>query len=210
MAPANLQDATYRRKLYAFLQAFHCSEAPDAEHHLCATLACLRPQLSDLRTWWQHSSKACLDIAASSDRINLKTSATLPDPVEVRHPISGQRQTIIEPPFDQVQIPQEIQASDDPKQVFWWFWRFYPEYLANATSQALLYPAHRILPDCPRHSYQSTVSALVGAMYPSGVSHDGKPETPYLLLFSFSPVQEFIKASRKFVDFWAGSYLLGV
>jgi len=46
-----------------------------------------------------------------------------------------------------------------------------------------------------------------GAMYPEGRSGD-RPETPYLLLFSFSPVQEFIKASRKFVDFWAGSYLL--
>jgi CRISPR-associated protein Cmr2 len=34
-----------------------------------------------------------------------------------------------------------------------------------------------------------------------------KPE-PHLLLFTFSPVQEFIKASRKFLDFWAGSYLL--
>ena len=31
---------------------------------------------------------------------------------------------------------------------------------------------------------------------------------PHLLLFTFSPVQEFIKASRKFIDFWAGSYLL--
>jgi len=217
MAPANLQDATYRRKLYAFLQAFHRSEAPDAEHHLCATLACLRPQLSDLRTWWQHSSKACLDIAASSDRINLHTSATLPDPVEVRHPISGQQQTINEPPLDEIDIPAAIRTSTDSKQVFWWFWRFYPELLnkkerelsqGQGGATALLYPAHRILPDCPLHSYQSTVSALAGAMYPSSVGHDDKPETPYLLLFSFSPVQEFIKASRKFVDFWAGSYLL--
>ncbi|NJL62881.1 MAG: hypothetical protein HC903_14910, partial [Methylacidiphilales bacterium] len=31
---------------------------------------------------------------------------------------------------------------------------------------------------------------------------------PYLFLFTFSPVQEFIKAARKFLDFWAGSYLL--
>lgn len=33
-------------------------------------------------------------------------------------------------------------------------------------------------------------------------------KNPYLLIFTFSPVQEFIKSSRKFVDFWAGSYLL--
>ncbi|MEM8642450.1 MAG: type III-B CRISPR-associated protein Cas10/Cmr2 [Cyanobacteria bacterium P01_G01_bin.54] len=28
------------------------------------------------------------------------------------------------------------------------------------------------------------------------------------MLFTFSPVQEFIKASRKFADFWSGSYIL--
>ena len=43
----------------------------------------------------------------------------------------------------------------------------------------------------------------------AGESADQQARTqPYLLLFSFSPVQEFIKASRKFLDFWAGSYLL--
>jgi len=35
-----------------------------------------------------------------------------------------------------------------------------------------------------------------------------KHQTPYLLVFTFSPVQDFIKSSRKFLDFWAGSYLL--
>nr|WP_304511115.1 type III-B CRISPR-associated protein Cas10/Cmr2 [Dolichospermum sp. LEGE 00246] len=59
-------------------------------------------------------------------------------------------------------------------------------------------------------------SALAGALagydltldevknWPKGkeVSH------PYLAVFSFSPVQELIKASRKMRDFWAGSWLL--
>jgi len=207
----------YQRKLYAFLQAFHHSKNPDDEYHLCATLQCLEPQLTDLRNWWQNGGNVCLDIAASSDRVNLETTADLPADVEVRHPISGQSQTITEPPFELIDIPQEICDSEDAEKVFWWFWRFYPELLnkqerelaqGRGGATALLYPAHRILPDCPLHSYQSTVSALAGAMYPTWISHQDKPETPYLLLFSFSPVQEFIKASRKFVDFWAGSYLL--
>ena len=125
----------------------------------------------------------------------------------MRHPISGQSQTVNPPPFETVEIPEHIKTCDNPKKVFWWFWRFYPEYLAKANPQALLYPAHRILPDCSLHSYQSTVSALAGAIF-TGTTPAPKQEIPYLLLFSFSPVQEFIKASRKFADFWAGSYLL--
>ncbi|WP_308256819.1 type III-B CRISPR-associated protein Cas10/Cmr2, partial [Geminocystis sp. GBBB08] len=65
-----------------------------------------------------------------------------------------------------------------------------------------------MLPDCPLHSYASTVSALTGAIYPPSWQEEDKPSHPYLFLFTFSPVQEFIKASRKFVDFWGGSYLL--
>ena len=62
------------------------------------------------------------------------------------------------------------------------------------------------MPDCPIYSYRNTVSALAGTI---SYNLETKQENyPYLLLFTFSPVQEFIKASRKFVDFWAGSYLL--
>lgn len=194
----------YQRKLYAFLQASQSDL--DTENSLCAQLQCLEPQLAELRAWWNSSGKVCLDIAGSSDRVNLNVKSQLPDDIEVRHPISGQRQTVTAPSLE-ISIPEDIKKSTNTKQVFWWFWRFYPEYLAQADAQALLYPAHRILPDCPLHSYQSTVSALAGAMFSSDTSNE-KPETPYLLLFSFSPVQEFIKASRKFLDFWAGSYLL--
>ncbi|MHC5729582.1 MAG: type III-B CRISPR-associated protein Cas10/Cmr2, partial [Nostoc sp.] len=105
------------------------------------------------------------------------------------------------------EIRQIVRETDDVEKVFWWFWRFYPEILASKKPDAFLIPSHRILPDSPLHSYKSTVSALVGAMFPSDRDSE-KPEHPYLLLFTFSPVQEFIKSSRKFLDFWAGSYLL--
>lgn len=111
-----------------------------------------------------------------------------------------------------LKIPHEIKKCDDVKTVYCWFWRFYPKIKAQSQPEALLYPANKILPDCPLHSYQATVSALAGAIYPknwsSEVESKTQPEHPYLILFTFSPIQEFIKASRKFLDFWAGSYLL--
>lgn len=146
------------------------------------------------------------NIASSSDRINLHEHRNANQTIEARHPISGQAQDVR---YLNEIIPEinRIKGKEDAEEVFWWFWRFYPELLAKKQKDALLFPAHRVIPDCPLHSYQSTVSALTGAMYPNGYETT-KPETPYLLIFSFSPVQDFIKASRKFADFWAGSYLL--
>jgi CRISPR-associated protein Cmr2 len=112
---------------------------------------------------------------------------------------------------DIANIQQLADSADDvntAKRIFWWFWRFYPELLAQAQPEALLIPADNILPDCPLHSYSSTVSALAGTMFPESWESGQPHEHPYLFIFTFSPVQEFIKASRKFVDFWAGSYLL--
>ncbi|MEI6063262.1 MAG: type III-B CRISPR-associated protein Cas10/Cmr2 [Pseudanabaena sp. ELA748] len=54
----------------------------------------------------------------------------------------------------------------------------------------------------------STVSAIAGALFPDDWQPDTAPKRPYILLFTFSPVQEFVKASRKLLDFWAGSYTL--
>jgi len=134
-------------------------------------------------------------IASSSDRLNLSNNGQ--PSTTASHPISGQKHSV-ESTVNPIEIPLEIQTEPDPEKVFWWFWRFYPDRLRQETPDFLLHPAHSVLPDCPIHSYQSTVSALSGSL----------TEHPYLFLFSFSPVQDFIKASRKFLDFWAGSYLL--
>lgn len=45
-------------------------------------------------------------------------------------------------------------------------------------------------------------------MFPDSWQVGETAKHPGIFLFTFSPVQEFIKASRKFLDFWAGSYLL--
>lgn len=147
-----------------------------------------------------------LQIASSSDCVNLG-EAQGTNINSVKHPISGQTRNITSQDL-RPEIPAEITSETDIEKLFWWFWRFYPELIRQNQNDFFLYPAHSILPDCPLHSYKSTVSALVGAMYPEHWQEGGKSQHPYLFLFTFSPVQEFIKASRKFVDFWAGSYLL--
>jgi CRISPR-associated protein Cmr2 len=203
-----LTQQDYRRKLYVLLKA------PELEGwgtQICNQLACLEGFLGNepesLTDWWnRQGGKVAQEIGASSDRINLQTQS--PETTQACHPISGQKQTLHSQSPETLDIDIEaIKDEPDPKKVFWWFWRFYPELLAQQYPDALLYPAHSILPDCPLHSHQSTVSALVGALSNSGAEQP-EEQVPYLLLFSFSPVQEFIKASRKFVDFWAGSYLL--
>ena len=177
----------YRIKLHAYLN----TPSPSVWSTPLVHLACLTEQ-----PLTEESELAKLQaIASSSDRLNLPNngqSSTI-----ASHPISGQKHPI-GPGMEEIEIPIEIQNESDPEKVFWWFWRFYPDFLSKDTHDFLLHPAHSVLPDCPIHSYQSTVSALAGET----------TEHPYLLLFSFSPIQDFIKASRKFLDFWAGSYLL--
>jgi len=224
----------YRRKLYALLQA---PTHQELTKDLLEGLACFGVEqtcrteiLNKLRAWWnnqteptsysasQGNENLIQSIASSSDRVNLQATNQSRDSIPIRHPISGQEGEVkpLPSPLKITDIPEAIQEEIDSKKVFWWFWRLYSELWLNsltntseeALADGLLYPAHRVLPDCPLHSYQATVSALTGAMFPEGWQEGNAPFHPYLLIFTFSPIQDFIKASRKFVDFWAGSYLL--
>nr|WP_304941010.1 type III-B CRISPR-associated protein Cas10/Cmr2 [Trichocoleus sp. FACHB-591] len=77
-------------------------------------------------------------------------------------------------------------------------------------------PAETRLPDSSIWSHASLTAALSGALagynltsaeiaqWPNGQ----QPSHPYLAAFSFTPIQELIKASRKMRDFWAGSWIL--
>lgn len=195
-------DEFYRRKLYALL-------LPEQRQNW----ECFSDS-TQLESWWEnnivknrlHLSEA---IAGSSDRVNLTESLTETPGIwhQIKHPISAENRQINSstPQFSQSDIDAIAQEKDAEK-VFWWVWRFCPEILRQHNNDALLIPAHKILPDCPEHSYRATVSALVGSLFPDNW-HQAN-DSPCLLLFTFSPVQEFIKASRKFLDFWAGSYLL--
>ncbi len=200
----------FSRKLYALISDV---DTPQSGNSIASELRCLQNDDTSLRDWWDRedtgSGKQAQDIAASSDRVNLHhlENQEKQQTITAKHPISGQSQQVRTLGVT-VDIPSEIKDETDPEKVFWWFWRFYPEKLAQKQTDALLFPAHKVIPDCPQHSYQSTVSALTGAMFPKSWESGDEDERPYLLIFSFSPVQEFIKSSRKFLDFWAGSYLL--
>ncbi|MEM9543641.1 MAG: type III-B CRISPR-associated protein Cas10/Cmr2 [Cyanobacteria bacterium P01_E01_bin.42] len=197
--PRKLPMSVFQRKLCALLD----------DETLLKDLECLD---DDSRSWWRRKKEAIEAIASSSDRVNLKLQNKDEDKTRVKHPISGQEQTITAKKIA-IALPDRIKAETDPKTVFWWCWRFVPELRQGQCNDgkwevpdALLQAKHAILPDCPVHSYRATVSALAGAI---DFDEEGKvTRYPYILLFTFSPVQEFIKASRKFLDFWAGSYLL--
>lgn len=192
----------YQQKIIALLDR----EQRFGTGSLAYKLECLEGKQEELLDWWGREKELLEAIAQSSDRVNLKPNQQFNPPNLVKHPISGQSQPI-NTKIDHVDINNLhlIIQEKDAEKVFYWLWRFYPELLAKQQNQALLAPAHEILPDCPQHSFRATVSALVGATLNWKTQ---TKEDPCLLLFTFSPVQEFIKASRKFLDFWSGSYLL--
>ncbi|APB32483.1 Putative hydrolase of the HD superfamily (permuted catalytic motifs) [Gloeomargarita lithophora Alchichica-D10] len=183
---------------------------------------------AELISWWDTTGEISDHIASASDRFTFRRGIQLDaqimdasTQIEIRHPISGQSQiiklwnTFTDHYAEEIgnrNIWDEMRRETDLEKVFWWFWRFYPESIARdqaiQTTAALNLPADTRIPDCSIHIHNCTVSALTGAMFPHHWQVGQPPERPYLLLFSFSPVQEFIKSSRKFLDFWSGSYLL--
>ncbi|MEL6579040.1 MAG: type III-B CRISPR-associated protein Cas10/Cmr2 [Cyanobacteria bacterium J06621_12] len=112
------------------------------------------------------------------------------------------------------EVSAESRVISD-RELFWWLWRCLPQAIAdNMGSESALIPAIAILPDASIWSDASLTAALAGSLagYPreqnqSSAESQVKSQ-PYLAIFSFSPVQELIKASRKMRDFWAGSWLL--
>ena len=104
-------------------------------------------------------------------------------------------------------VPDSIKESEDFQKVFWWFWRCFPEAICRRfeDDSLMLMPAETRLPDGSIWSHASITSALAGCL--AGYTEPQKTR-PHLATFTFSPIQELIKASRKMRDFWAGSWLL--
>ncbi|MFM6785210.1 MAG: type III-B CRISPR-associated protein Cas10/Cmr2, partial [Dolichospermum sp.] len=121
-------------------------------------------------------------------------------------------------------VPKELQdpsIKDDIKkikQLYWWLWRCLPQATCDLfkDNSLMLMPAETRIPDASIWSHVSMTSALAGALAGYDLTAaqiqrwQGNDELshPYLAVFSFSPVQELIKSSRKMRDFWAGSWLL--
>ncbi len=109
--------------------------------------------------------------------------------------------------------------QDYEKALFWWLWRCLPEATCQLFEDAslLLMPAETRLPDSSIWSNGSLTAAIAGALTgydltTEDLTENGKENQPlshpYLASFTFSPIQELIKASRKMRDFWAGSWIL--
>ncbi|MEA5537030.1 type III-B CRISPR-associated protein Cas10/Cmr2 [Crocosphaera sp. XPORK-15E] len=127
----------------------------------------------------------------------------------------GKRKEFLE--VTEREILNAIKEIKDPKTVFWWLWRCYPEKLAQIDPNIALLPAETRLPDGSLWSHVSMTSALAGALagyYKNNEDYPQKNKTfsnysrPHLVTITFTPVQELIKASRKMRDFWAGSWIL--
>jgi CRISPR-associated protein Cmr2 len=120
---------------------------------------------------------------------------------------------------EQQLFPDWLKQETDPKKVFWWLWRCLPEAACQAfgDQSLLLMPAETRIPDGSIWSHTSMTAALCGALAGYNLTEEDISERwskdkplsrAYLAAFSFTPVQELIKASRKMRDFWAGSWIL--
>ena len=116
-------------------------------------------------------------------------------------------------------LPPEIQAETDARKVFWWLWRCFPVATCRAfdnDQSLLLMPAETRLPDSSIWDHASITAALAGALTGPNLTpqdlerwnSNSEKELPHLVSFTFTPIQELIKASRKMRDFWAGSWIL--
>lgn len=181
---------------------------------------------------WQPSDwiKQASAMAEASDRALFDLIPCQPEPqqsVIVSHLLSGEklplncnwqaveqlqtriRETITNQSPLKAVIPPAGATVDQLKQQFWWLWRCLPEIIARADKVQLLAPAAHILPDVSLWSQASLTAAMGGALagYDNEIADNGG-DRPHLAVFSFTPVQELIKASRKMRDFWAGSWVL--
>ncbi|MBE9129433.1 MULTISPECIES: type III-B CRISPR-associated protein Cas10/Cmr2 [unclassified Coleofasciculus] len=100
------------------------------------------------------------------------------------------------------------------QQLFWWLWRCLPELVCQHNQSLMLTPAAKSLPDASVWSHNSLRAAMAGTLATYGRTPQRQQQSddltprPYLAIFSFTPVQEIVKSSRKMRDFWAGSWVL--
>lgn len=171
---------------------------------------------SDRPSWDQDNDRGHVDyIHAKGLHVSHLLSGT-PQPVVINgcrdaHPeqdkeLNSKEAAIIRDSLFPLLEVEGLSEEEKHQKAFWWLWRCLPVAMARefGDNTALL-PADTRIPDCSVWSHNSSVSSLAGTL----VKQDGSDQSrPYLAIFSMTPVQEMIKASRKMQDFWAGSWLL--
>jgi CRISPR-associated protein Cmr2 len=196
-----------------------------------------QPQEKFSRAWLDHLGLSDL-IASASDRSTIgrlpakySSIAYNQSGLAIHHLLSGKKQTLQISQWHQDLLKEgpkqfleeaensplnQIKDWDDPQKVFWWLWRVYPQLLTEKEPKLNLLPAETRIPDTSLWSHVSMTAALTGGLagyYENQEDYPKKGKSfsrsrPYVGIFSFAPIQELIKASRKMRDFWAGSWLL--
>ncbi|MGQ9866924.1 MAG: type III-B CRISPR-associated protein Cas10/Cmr2 [Pseudanabaenaceae cyanobacterium] len=197
----------------------HASGGTLSQHILSAdyiTSASDRAAIGSLSVSWDYDAQG---LAISHLLSGAKQSWQLPDRAHQEVISQGpQKRSVHLSTVERSLFPDAIKNSTDPRLVFWWLWRCLPEVVAERFDDPAmaLMPAETRIPDGSIWSHLSLTAALAGALagydlnpaeierWPQGKSLS----RPCLASFTFSPVQERIKASRKTRDFWAGSWLL--
>ncbi|MGQ4648921.1 type III-B CRISPR-associated protein Cas10/Cmr2 [Lyngbya aestuarii] len=174
------------------------------------------PTASDAHLISEASDRAVLNAAAKITQLTTKSQ-----PLTVTHLLSGKElplslgnslyDSLKQKGKTDEEFPPAARTEIDTKQLFWWLWRCLPQAFSQTQGEeSLLMPAATILPDASLWSHASLTAAMAGALtgYERQSTSRESQSHPYLATFSFSPVQELIKASRKMRDFWAGSWVL--
>jgi CRISPR-associated protein Cmr2 len=116
-------------------------------------------------------------------------------------------------------VPRECDTPESSDRLFWWLWRCLPEVATREFNDEslMLMPAETRLPDSSIWNHASFTAAMAGCLAGCDLTNEDIEQQwsdkktlshAYLAVFSFSPVQELIKASRKGKDFWSGSWIL--
>ncbi|WP_308256820.1 hypothetical protein [Geminocystis sp. GBBB08] len=123
------------RKIYGFIQAIYSEK--DERNRLWLKLNISEIEQNKLRQWWEENGNLVLNIASSSDRVNLTNKGYQNSTILVKHPISGQKQDISITAENLDELIEDLSTLDE-KQLFWWLWRFLPELKAKQNPDSLL------------------------------------------------------------------------
>ena len=219
-----MYEAFWHRKIQGICKNLNFDSLKDQQNNLAAPYwHQLKNVLTDGQNQWHNEIQLADQIADASDRFVLNQipfnfngkSST------VAHLLSGNGLDLtldgdsLLAKGENINRPPEINNNDNEsdislRELFWWLWRCLPEIASQEFNESvLLIPASKVLPDASLWSHRSLTAAMAGAL--TGFRQQPNqqfPQLPHLVTFSFSPVQELIKASRKMRDFWAGSYVL--
>ncbi len=152
-------------------------------------------------------------IPRASQEKYTQVSVNFEEAPQVRHPLMAGRCASLDLPEASMEgvrdalrkalakvadVPHHGEGTDELFLALWEGYQPLAEMAAPHLAEVIAkFPADTRIPDHTIWDHLSAVSAMAGAL-----------PAPAFLVFSISPVQEFIRTARKTRDFWLGSYIL--